>query len=125
MLTVLLFSYRCLENCGTYIKYNVFHNLAAACGVHTQCRGHITWQWTLFKCTSEKATDCSEVPSEIFGKMISTRESILYYSVKPLSYDVNHWYKLRFRGYRTEAVYGETSLLFYVNHPPQNGKDMS
>lgn len=86
------------------------------------CEGDLTFQWILFECPYETSQWCTKVEEAELVKMINTKPDMMFYGANPFAYKPNVWYDVRFRGYRTVDVYGESSFRFYTNSNPESGE---
>lgn len=118
-------SIRCSSNCHQMINYNEEHMLSGGCTRASECDGGMEFQWLLYLCNKAGYGDeltCDDVPTHKLNEISSLPlNNSLYYGAKARVYEKNRWYKISFRGYRTPFVYGESTMSFFVNTPPEEG----
>lgn len=108
------------------INYNEEHMLSGGCTRASECDGGMEFQWLLYLCNKAGYGDeltCDDVPTHKLNEISSLPlNNSLYYGAKARVYEKNRWYKISFRGYRTPFVYGESTMSFFVNTPPEEGE---
>eukprot|EP00111_Clytia_hemisphaerica_P004036 TCONS_00011552-protein len=99
------------------VSVSEVHSLEGQC--ISGCNASLTYQWYL-KVLSETGYYV-QIDESVLLTMVTTPLSSFFYSARANAYQGDTWYMLFFRAYRSEHVFGETSMKFFVNNAPENG----
>lgn len=101
------------------IKVSEMHSLEGKC--ISECNGSLTYQWYLKECGPSETSDCVRIEDSILKTMVTSSLTTYFYNARANAYSGDTWYMLFFRAYRSEHLFGETSIKFFVNKAPENG----